>query len=174
MKLVILNGAVCSGKSTIIDRVMRDAKRCFNISYDSLKWHFSGYESGKFYEDIRVLRFAMLRALCGMKYNIITESLHLENRNKHIAIAKEYGYEVLEINIEAEYDTLVRRWHERNASGSRKDIIPRSRFDEIYQVYIKEKSNTTLTFRTDRQTCDEIADYILERMNQSSPINPPA
>jgi len=162
MKLVIFNGPVCSGKSTIIGNVMAQKERYFHLSYDSLKWQFSHYASGKYYEDIRVLRFAMLKTLLELNYNVVTESLHKESRKKHAEIASLFDCDVVEINLEAEYDVLLERWKERMSSGERRENISRERFDEIYQIYLAEKNNGAVTFRTDKQSMEEIRMAVLK------------
>lgn len=141
---------------------MRQESRYFHLSYDSLKWQFSHYVSGKYYEDIRVLRLAMLSTLCELKYNVITESLHKESRQKHIDLAASYGYDVVEINLEAAYDELLERWNKRIARGERKETMKKERFDEIYSIYMSEKNEQATTFHTDTQSVDEVSQGILK------------
>jgi len=162
MKLVILNGASCSGKSTVIEKLMKHKERYFHLSYDALKWQFSQYASGKYYEDLHKLRLAMLRALCELKYNVITEAVHEVSRQKHIDIAAEYGYEIVEINLEADYETLLKRRGERIAARDRKEDFSQERFDALFNAYQSEKNNQAITFKTDTQSAEEIAESILK------------
>ena len=162
MKLVILNGASCSGKSTVIEKLMNHKERYFHLSYDALKWQFSQYASGKYYEDLHKLRLAMLRALCELKYNVITEAVHEVSRQKHIDIAAEYGYEIVEINLEADYETLLKRRGERIAARDRKEDFSQERFDALFNAYQSEKNNQAITFKTDTQSAEEIAESILK------------
>ena len=162
MKLVILSGAVCAGKTTVVRELMKKTERYFHLSYDSLKWQFSQYSSGKYRKEILALRLAMLRSLCEMKYNVITESTHASTRQAHIDIVREHGYEVLEINLEADYDVLLRRCEERNAVVELKKVVSRKRFDEVFRLYESEKNVSALTFRTDSQSIQEILESILK------------
>jgi len=162
MKLLLFNGPPCAGKSTIIEKVLVHQKRFFYLSYDHVKWQFSEYQPGTntLYQDIRILRLALLRDLCDMQYNVITYSLHRETREKHIAIARSYGYDSIEINLEASYEALIERLNERMARGLRKERITRERFDEMYQIYMSEKNTQATTFRTDLSGVEEIAERI--------------
>ena len=126
------------------------------MSYDSLKWQFSQYASGQYYEDIRTLRFSMLQTLLQLQYNVVTESLHRASRQKHAKIAASFDCDIVEINLEAEYDVLLERWKARMASGERKENISKERFDEIYEIYMAEKNTDAVTFQTDTQSMDEI------------------
>ena len=162
MKLVILSGAVCAGKTTVVRELMKKTERYFHLSYDSLKWQFSQYSSGKYYDDILALRLAMLRALCEMKYNVITESTLASTRRAPIDIVREHGYEVLEINLEADYDVLLRRCEERNAVVELDKVVSRERFDEVFRLYEVEKNPRAVTVRTDRHSVDEVVSAILK------------
>ncbi|OGG67008.1 hypothetical protein A3C21_04270 [Candidatus Kaiserbacteria bacterium RIFCSPHIGHO2_02_FULL_59_21] len=162
MKLVILNGASCSGKSTVIENLMKQKERYFHLSYDALKWQFSQYASGKYYDDLHKLRLAILRALCELKYNVITEAVHKASRQKHIDIAIEYGYEIVEINLDTDYETLLKRRDERAAARNRKEDLSKERFDSLFNAYQSEKNDEAITFKTDAQSVEEITEGILK------------
>src|SRR6202171_5797601 len=116
MKLIILSGAPCSGKSSVASAILARKERYFFLSYDSLKWSFSQYSSGKYYKEIHVIMLAMLRTFCELKFNVVVEALHRESRQNLIDVAKEYGYEIVLINLEADYEVLSRRLDERLAA----------------------------------------------------------
>jgi len=166
MKLIIFNGASCSGKSTIIKNILKQKEHYFHLSYDSLKWQFSQYASGKYYEDIHKVRISILRAVCELKYDVITEAVHKISRQKHIDIATEYGYEILEINLEADYEILSKRFDERVASASanpksRMANFSKEKFQQTFETFQREKNPLAITFRTDTQSIEDItADVI--------------
>ena len=167
MKLVILSGSSCSGKSTIIKELLKQKERYFYLSHDSLKWSFSQYSSGKYYEDIHKLKLCILEAVCELKYNVITEAVGKISRQKHIDIAKIFGYEIVEINIEADWEILSKRFDERIANALANPEIKisntsKERFKEIYNKFQSEKNPTVVSFRTDIQSIGEITKAILK------------
>lgn len=162
MKLVIISGPVCSGKTTIVDILLKNVENYFHLSYDSLKWQFSQYSSGKYQEDILTLRLALLKILCEMGYNVLTESTHASTKQKHVEIAREYGYKVVEINLEADRGVLTKRMQERNESLPPTKVVPMTRFDEVFDLYEKDKNPKAITFRTDWQTVEEVSNAILK------------
>jgi|SRR3989338_702114 len=167
MKLVVLNGASCSGKSTIIKNIIKEKEGYFHLSYDSLKWQFSKYASGKYFKDVNIIMLSILDAVCKLKHNVICESYHKESREKLIVLATEYGYEVVEINLEADWEVLSKRFEERVAEASLNPEIKVAnrtieRFKELFDIYEKEKNPSAIIFRTDTQSIEEVSNSILK------------
>lgn len=168
MKLIVLNGASCSGKSTIIKNIMKQRERLFHLSYDTLKWSFSFYQPQENYEDAQRLVLAVADAVFKMKYDVISDaSLRVDTRKKIIALALQEGYEVLEINLEADFAVLASRFKERVASAlanpeRRISNISQDRFQELVNIFEQEKTPTALTFRTDIQSLEEITANIIK------------
>lgn len=167
MKLIIFNGASCSGKSTVIKNIMKRKEHYFHLSYDSIKWQFSQYASGKYYEDIHQVMNSILRVICELKYNVVTEARHKISRQKHIDIATKYGYEIVEINLEADYEILLKRFEEKVASAlanpeRRMANFSTERFKEIFDGYQSEKNHSAITFRTDKQSVKEVSESVFK------------
>lgn len=163
MKLVILSGAPCSGKSSVAAAILRDRENYFYLSYDSLKWSFSQYYSGKYYKEIHVIMLAMLRALCGMKFNVVTEALHTESRQNLIDIGTEFGYDIVQVNLEADYEVLSKRLEQRIAKGATNMRgFTKEKFKTLYETYESEKDPQAITFRTDATTAEEISESVLK------------
>lgn len=170
MKLIILNGSSCSGKSTIIKNIMEEKEHFFHLSYDSIKWQFSQYASGKYYKDIRVVMLSILDAVCKLKYKVICEALQKEFRKELIDLAKGYGYEVVEINLEADWKVLSERFDERVVealANPKKRIanISKDRFKELFEMHQNEKNPLALVFRTDTQSIEEVSDGIMKLLS---------
>lgn len=172
MKIVIINGSSCSGKSTIVENVMEQEERLFHLSYDRLKWLFSKYSSSEQYKDVWEVVLAVAETVFEMRYHVIADSvLYKKHRQKIIELAKRNGYEVLEINLEADYAGLSRRFDERVASAmadpKRKiSNISEERFKELYDIFQSEKNPRALTFRTDTQGVEEISAVIIDFYNK--------
>jgi len=173
MKLIILNGASCSGKSTIVKNIMKERDNLFYLHYDSLKWSFSKYTSGKYYQDISKIVLSVADTVFDMGYDVISDSsLYKESRDKLISLANKYDYQIIEINLEAEKDVLLKRFDERVKSAL---AIPEKdrriantsvdRFKELIDIFNKEKNPSALTFKTDIQTIDEITESVMSLLS---------
>ncbi len=170
MKFLMLNGASCSGKSTIVKRVMKEVPGYYQLSYDSLKWGFSQYKPDQHFDDVRKLVRALAETLCAMKYNILCDSgLHKETREKLFEIVKRHNYEIVEVNLNAEYKVLTERFDKRIADaaatpGTRIANTSKERHKELYNIYESEKNPQAISFRTDGQSIDEIVGEVLKLM----------
>ena len=168
MKFVIISGGSCSGKTTIIKSVMKEKENYFHLDYDTVKWQFSKYVSGKYYEDIHDILITVLNIVCIQGHNVISSgAYHRVSREKMIAVAKTHGYEIVEINLEAEWNILSERFDERIVralANPEKRIANTSkeRFKELYTMYQNEKSSSAIVFRTDTQSIEEVSESVLK------------
>lgn len=177
MKFLLLNGPSCSGKSTVVKRVLAEQGHFYKLSYDAQKWLFSKYDRHEHFEDVEKVVLALAREVTDLGYNIICDSgLHKENREKILAIARVHDYEIIEVNLEADYDTLLRRFDERimearinpNAKISN---TSKERFKELYDTYIAEKNPKAVTFDTGVLRPDQVYQEIVLLLNQESILN---
>lgn len=168
MKFIMLNGSSCAGKSTIVNRIMSEKERYYKLSYDAQKWLFSKYDRNIHFEDVRVVQRALAETVCSLNYNIICDSaLYRENREKLLSIPKKYGYEIVEINLEADYEILAVRFDERVKDALAKNSktisnTSKERFKELYNIYQSEKNNPATVFRTDLLSEEEVVNSILQ------------
>lgn len=157
MKLILINGCSCVGKSTVVKGVLRERERLYHLSYDSLKRSFSQYSPGKYVDDIQTLKLAVAKTMFGLGYDIICDAvIGREAREKLMLLAKGYDSDIIEINLEADHERLIQRFHDRVAlAATRPDsaIINRSieRWEEIYVQYQNEKNPDAETLRTDTE-----------------------
>lgn len=170
MKLIILNGASCSGKSTIIKNMMREKDHLFYLHYDSLKWSFSKFSREKHYEDVKKIVLAVAETVFEMGYDVVSDSsLTRASREKLMNMATKKNYEILEINLEADYQVLLERFNQRVASAL---LIPEKdrkisnlsvdRFKELFDMFEQEKNSDAITFRTDNQSIEEVSEKIMK------------
>ena len=168
MKFIMLSGHSCGGKSTVVKRLMEEREHLYQLSPDSQKWLFSKYDRSVHREDVHVVMRAIAEAVCGMKYDIISDSgLFRETREKMLEIPSAHGYDVVEINLEASWDTLGKRFDERleraknfperKISNTSKEV-----FKEIYDIYEREKNPSAITLRTDEQDIEAVVTKVLE------------
>lgn len=168
MKIIIFNGSSCSGKSSIIKNLMKERDGLFYLHYDSLKWSFSKYSSEKHYKDVQRIVLAVAKEALNMRLDVVSDSsLTRVFREKLIDLATQYNYEVIEINLEADFDILLKRFNERVESAlkvpekdRRISNLSVDRFKELYTIYNQEKNLSAITFRTDIETPEEITEKI--------------
>jgi predicted kinase len=167
MKFVMLNGHSCSGKSTVVKRIIAEKDQYYQLSYDSLKWLFSKYSREAHSRDVQKLVQAVAESVCAMRYNIICDSaLHKETRDLLLEIPRRHEYEIIEINLEADYEILARRFDVRIADALRNperkiSNLSKDRFNELYRTYEEEKNPNVIIIRTDMHSIDEVANKVL-------------
>lgn len=140
----------------------------FHLSYDSLKWFFSDYVVAKvkYTPDVHAILHAVAETILSLGYTIICDSVLLrENREKIISRARNHGYDIIEINIEANYDILEARFKERvertkSQQSTRIANTSLDRFKELYEIYINEKNPHAIIFHSDILTPEEIIEEV--------------
>ncbi len=168
MKLIIINGSSCSGKSSIIKNIMEQKDQLFYLSYDALKWSFSHYTSKRHYRAVEKVMLAVSEAIFPMKYDIITDSaLYKVSREELIARARQEGYEIVEINLIADFKILLQRFNKRVASAladphSRISNTSQKRFVELFEIFDQEKNPQALSFHTDTSSIVDISCSIMK------------
>jgi predicted kinase len=149
---------------------MREKEHFFYLHYDSLKWLFSQYSSEKRYEEVKKIVLTVAETVFKMGYNVVSDSsLIRASREKLIDLATKNNYEILEINLEADYEILLKRFNERVAEAL---LVPEKnrrianlsvdRFKELFNIFNKEKNSEALTFRTDNQSIEEVSEQIMK------------
>lgn len=169
MQLIQINGCSCSGKSTTVKGILKERGGIFHLSQDTLKWSFSDYakEKDKYRGDVDAITLKVADYIFSRKYPVLCDSsLWREQREKLISLAKDYGYEILEINIEAEYPILQARFEQRVEDALAQQstrISNRSldRFKVLYEIYNAEKNSNAIVYRSDLMTPEEIISSVL-------------
>lgn len=152
MKFLILNGTSCSGKTTILRSIMESKEHLFLLSSDSIKWLFSNYTSPTYKSDVQKVLFAIASQIFVMGYDVVCDSaLWANSRQALINLAKKNNYDVLEINLEAEYSVLENRFDKRvatalTASNTKISNTSKKRFKELFNLFEHEKNLSALTF----------------------------
>lgn len=164
----MLNGCSCSGKSTIVKRVMVEKENFYQLSSDPQKWLFSKYDKNNHFDDLRKIMKSLAETVCEMNYNIICDSaLRKENREELLEIGRKHGYEIIEINLEASYEVLEKRFDERvekalSTPNAKISNTSKDRFKELYEIYNDQKNPQAITFNTETQNVDEVVESIFK------------
>lgn len=161
MKLILVNGSTCAGKSTLVKAVLKQRERLYYLSFDALKWGFSQYNPKVHGSDVITVMVAVAESVFALKYDIICDSVMIREHREHlISLGKKHGYDIVEINIEASYDVLLKRFDERVARAKtdptiRISNLSRERFHELYETYEAGKNPSAPTIHTDVQSVEE-------------------
>jgi thymidylate kinase len=159
-KLIIINGPSCAGKSTIIDELFLYKRDLFWLKYDAIKRFFVDYEPTCDKEKVQELV-----TIIGRDRISRDEDILLENYLSSIVdFARENSYDIFEFDIEAPYPILLQRFQERvaNIKTGVKINTSEERHREIYDAYILNSRESTLTFDTSILSKEEIVKKILE------------
>lgn len=168
MKFIILNGCSCSGKSTVVNRIIAEQDDFYKLSYDTQKWPFSRYDRNKHFVDVKTIVHSLAETVCAMqKYNVICDSaLYKDDREELLAIAKKHGYETIEVNLETDYAVLEKRFDERVAlvlaGKSKATNTSKERFRELYELYQAGKNPLATTLETNLLDADETYEKVIE------------
>jgi predicted kinase len=166
MKFLMINGASTSGKSTVVAAVLKEKGNYFKLSYDALKRLFSKYEPARDYGKVTELKLELAEIVFKKKYNVVCDGgLYKERREKMLDMARAAGYEVIEVNLEAEFEVLEERFDARLKNSVNAIVKPtnlsKDRFKELYDIYHAEKNPNATTFRTDQLAESEVIEKIL-------------
>lgn len=168
MKLLILNGSSCSGKSSVVKYIMKKREPLFHLGYDSFKWSFSNFTHDKYYQDVQKIVLTVASTVFKMNYDVISDSaLYSKSREELINLATLAGYQILEVNLEASPEVLMKRFDERVASAlatpeRRISNLSQERFQELLEVFEREKNPQAISIRTDNQSIEDVAESILK------------
>jgi len=168
MKFVMINGPCCVGKSTVINTIVSEHGHLYKLSYDAQKWLFSKYNPNTHSEDVCKVLGVLAGTVSEMGYDIICDGARFkDSRETLFDIVKKNGYEIIEINLEADFEVLLQRFKERvtNAAVDTSNPISNTsveRFKELFDIYQVEKNPTVVTLRTDKLSPKEITKNIFE------------
>lgn len=166
---IIINGPTCAGKSTLIAELGKLRPDLFHVSYDRIKRCFLGYAPGTYREDIYAMLKALVQEAVSRGFSMVKDGgLYKEKEQEIIDVLKINGYTLIEVNIEAPDEILVRRFRNRvqgTLSGGEQPInLSEERFWELNRMYKEAKNPSLKTYDTSVMTSEEIAKDIIHRL----------
>jgi predicted kinase len=170
--IVILNGPICSGKTTVTKLLMKK-DNVFHGSYDQIKWLISNYsgENELHREIAKELTFSMVLKALELGFSVVVDGGNKDYRDKYKELAKKYNHIYLSINIEAPLEILEKRFLDRVASAKERNskniaVTTVDGFQSRYQWYINtNKDITAKTFDSSKLSPEEILSQIEELIN---------
>lgn len=173
--LILINGPSCVGKSSSIKSYMRDHDHLYYLSYDAQKWGFSHYTEHKdeYSKMITDIFFGISDRVMQEWLNIICDSVIERSTRTYLSQrAAHYGYMIIEINLEAPWDTIQDRFYQRIKTWAQENPEPISntslkRLSRIFELYEQEKNPNAYTLSTLDIAIDTIAWEITEEVERS-------
>lgn len=166
--LILINGASCVGKSSSIKAYMSDHDHLYYLSYDAQKWGFSHYVDHKheYSGMITDIFFGIAKRVMQDGIDIICDSIiERSTRLPLIDQALYHGYSIIEINLEAPWETIQDRFYQRMHTSEHHESEPISntsieRLHGIYTLYEQEKHPHAHIVHTGGKSIQEIAHEI--------------
>lgn len=164
---IIINGASCVGKSSVIEELGKLETGMFHLSYDRIKWCFLDYKSGSHGDEIYNMLTALTKECIKKEISIVKDGgLYKEKLLPIINLVKENGYKIVEINLEAPMDILMTRFKERveYAKNSKAKVsnLSEERFLELLEMYKAVKDPSFITYDTSVMISEDIAKEIIK------------
>jgi predicted kinase len=167
---LILNGPSCGGKSTTADAIKEKLPKVFNARQDRIKWLISDYGLGKYKTVVEEMVFSMIEIALNNKLSIIKEGV-LDKPTKFETLAKKHKVPFFIANISAPEETLQKRFKKRLVAvkkGAKIANTSQERFNFLMKLHEETKTKTELEFDSSKITPEEIANKIINYINNSS------
>ncbi len=112
----IINGPVCSGKTSAIDAIMGNYKKVFRLSQNKIKWLISDYTPDRDRKAVQESLILVADKMLENGMSLILEGGSVTQGEMNTALEKvgeKYGIKTTYINIEAPLDVMKQRFAER-------------------------------------------------------------
>ncbi len=151
----------------IVRELLKIKENAFYLSYDNVKRNFSQYSPHNDKEKVFELLFYAASFIFTKNYDVVTDSLiWKDEREKIISLAHEAGYEIVEINLEADEFIFRKRFEERLVRSATSAVKPTNlsvnRWKELFDIYNADKNKQAFTFHTDVLSEEELVKKVFE------------
>ncbi len=167
--IIDVRWASCAGKSTLVKNFLETQKWIMHINPDKIKWFFNDYldDKSKYRDILWTMVLSLIKDALKNKIPIIFEWRNSINVKTLEKIAKYYDTKLYTINVEADYDTLLKRFRERIKSvkaawrviGNMKEEGLKTR----YEGYLKNKRpwlELNSAELLEKEMLEKLVDYI--------------
>jgi predicted kinase len=165
--ILIVNGPVCSGKTSTVTAIMGKYKKVFNLQQNKIKWLISDYTPDRdrkaVQESLLLVGERMLEN--GMSLILEGGSVTQGEMNKALeTIGEKHGIKTTYVNIEAPLDVLKERFQERlkvsQERGTKLSFTDDEGYMKRYNAYTAIKGDAP-TFDTSILLPDEVSEKIM-------------
>lgn len=162
--VLLVNGPICAGKSTLADLLLARHKNVFFISGDKIKWLISDYSFETHRGLVCELLLVLAKTMLQKGFSLLidgNQQIYKGGWNDYAALANEHGVRFFEINLEAPIEVLETRFHARVADaattpGRKISVKTVEAMMERYRVYQEFKKQDIPTFDTSTLGTEEI------------------
>ena len=167
--IILLSWPSCSWKSTVSDTLFEKYPWIFRVKSDSIKRFISWYTPNLYVNNVTNMCFALCESAMQEWFSLLCEIRF--TLDTYQALAEKYEYKIVTVNLEAPYEILEKRFSERvtayKESWSKWYMnTDMGRFTSMYEKYMTDKIDATMSFDTSKVTVDEtiktIDNYIQE------------
>lgn len=165
--ILILNGPSCAGKTSIARYFSSRYKSIFTPRGDQIKWMISDYKRDNLEYKKQILKmvFGLINFAIKEGFSIVHDwSILDSDRKKLKLLAKRYGFVFIEVNVEADFCTISKRFDERikaAKSGARISLIDPKIMKERYEHYFNSKDKKLPTFDSGKFSSEKISKKII-------------
>lgn len=162
--LIIIDGPMGSGKTTIGKLLHKELARTVILSTDAIKWFISDFERG---ERDNAISAAVLMAMCkeyirqGMSILLPQAFWKKEYLEPYIRLAKENNMQLHVYQLETPKDILLDRIGKRPKPELANTPVPQERILKNLQTWEDNRYEMGKTFDTSQLSPDEIVKLIL-------------
>lgn len=163
--ILVLNGPICAGKSTVVELILSRHENLFLASYDKIKWSISQYSSEKHHTVVTNIVLGLAEVAFDQGLSIVADGATLKTtRERYVALAKSKGVKYIEVNMEAPLPLLEERFKQRvvdaAAKGTKISITELPGMMKIYTRYQENKNFDFPTFDSSILSAEQIAEEI--------------
>ncbi len=164
MTKVMINifGSPTTGKSTIVELLQSHIERLYTVDFDVVKHQISGYSWKRDSQTAQNITYDTLASVAKTELPIavlLPKPKERVDYEKIATIALDSDYQLLNIELFAPEEILMKRYQDRLAKITDKEIIRRMKNLEEFKVYIQTpyfRPSDTITFDTSVQRPSEI------------------
>jgi len=171
--ILIINGPICAGKSTVSELLLSNIPNSFRVSWDKIKWFVGGYNKEKHREVTYRLTLALAKQAISEGFSLIVDGNGRFSKNsvdEYKIMAKKNKYKFIEVNIEAPLNILIDRFKNRivlaKKNKSKISLTTVKQMKEGYSSYQEYKNNTLITFNSNKDGKKKISNEIIKLINQ--------
>ena len=169
--LVIIDGPMGSGKTTIGKILHKELKRTVVLSSDMIKFFLSDFERG---ERDNAITSAVLIQMCkeyikqGINIVLAQGFWKKEYLEPYLQMAKENNLDVLIYQCEAPEDFLLERIKNRPTPALAKTPVSLEHIQKNLKIWKENRYNAGKTFDVTKMTSEDVAQIILKDLNESN------
>src|SRR3989339_1458627 len=160
--ILVLNGPICSGKSTVVDLLLARHEKLFLASYDTIKWLVSNYSSDKHLAVVTDIVLPLAESAFDKGFSIVADAVTLKTTRERFAeLAQRKGVKFIEVNLEAPLPALEERFKKRVEDsirmGTKNSITDMQGMMKIFTRYQENKNFNAPTFDSSILSAERIA-----------------